>query len=234
MTHRPERARKIARQTAHVSTFPAYNGEDGMIGVLNTDQVERIDKNGPRIELDFFAVTRKVVRAVPINFNRRIYRRHLHDFADKLGKRIADFSLRWPAFARFNDITFAIIRARRNAPAQQKLIALFGINNIRKRFRRLTERDRQHTCGQGVQRASMSCLLSIEDSADRTDSRRRRHIDGLIENNPAVDRLSRTSTTSHRHPPHKLDHAKHPTHAEGRRSSRHSRSDRRTQKTAAA
>ena len=73
-----------------------------------------------------------------------------------------------------------------------------------------------------------------EDSADRTDSRRRRHIDGLIENNPAVDRLSRTSTTSHRHLPHQVGNAKLPTHAGGRRSSRRSRSDRRTQKTAAA
>ena len=93
MAETAEQAPHVARERAHIGALAALGLEHGAIrigelGVL--DQLEAMNLDRARFELDDLAVAREIVGALAVDLDGRVARRHLRDRAGEARQERAD------------------------------------------------------------------------------------------------------------------------------------------------
>ena len=95
-----------------------------MVGVRAADELQLVDPDLARRQLDRLAAPGDVVGALALHLDRRVLRRDLLDHADELRQRRADLLVRRPQLAGGGDRTRGIVGVALLAEAQRELVGL--------------------------------------------------------------------------------------------------------------
>ena len=172
-----------------------------MVGVRAADELQLVDADLARRELDRLAAPGNVVGALALHLDRRILRRDLLDQADELRQRRADLVVGRPLLAGGGDRAGGVVGVARLAEAQRELVGLARVHDVGHGLGRLAHGDRQHAGGQRIERAAMADLLRLGQALDHADDMGRGHAGGLVDHQPAVDRAPGGLTARHRSRP---------------------------------
>jgi hypothetical protein len=190
MTEAAERAAHVAGDGADVCAPAAFGLEHRRQRIRHVDEFEPVDLHGTRFELDGFTLAREIVSALAVDLDRREGGWSLHDLADEGREECLDRITRRRDIAAFDDLTFRVVGIGFGAPSYGEAIGFLAVDRVRDRFGRLAERDRQDTRGEWIERAGVARLLRLEQPAHLADGLRRRHPDGLVEDDPAIDGIA--------------------------------------------
>src|SRR5205085_12063338 len=92
----------------------------------------------------------------------------------------------WPGLVGSNDLAFGIVGIALLAPAHREAVALAPVHHERDCLGRLSERERQATRGERIERARVARTLGREQALDYCDRMGRGHADRFVEDHPAV------------------------------------------------
>ncbi len=104
----------------------------------------------------------------------------------KVGSRSSIGIARWACVAGLDDAAFGVVGCRFRAPANGEPVNLLAIDSERHGLGRLTERDRQDARRERIERAGVTDLLGKKQPLEDADGTRGRHLERLVEHQPAV------------------------------------------------
>ena len=114
-----------------------------MVAVRRLDEIEPVNGDRARCELDRLAVAGEVVGAFAFDLYGREPRRHLRDRAREARQHPADRLRIRPRCARLDHLAFRVVGVALLAPAHRKTVAFAPVHHERHGLGRFAERDRQ-------------------------------------------------------------------------------------------
>src|SRR3984957_992867 len=181
-----ERPAEVTRDRAHVRALAAFGLEHCVITVSRY-QVEPVDMDRARFNLEGLAVTCEIVGARASDADSREGRRRLENGANEAREEAVNLGWGGTPIRACDDLPFGVVGRAFLAPAHAKPVGFGSVLNDRHRLRRLAESDRQHPRCKRIERSGVTCFLGVEQELDTPDRLSRGDPGRLIEVDPAVD-----------------------------------------------
>src|ERR1700732_4437634 len=141
----------------------------------------------PWLQFDGLAVPRQVVGPLALDLDRGILRRGLLDEPGEPRQQRRNRLRRGLDLAGPGDTALGVVGIAFLAPGDRKAIALAAIHHERNGLGGFSERDRQSTRGERIERARVARALGLEQPLHDRDRMGRGHADWFVEDDPAVD-----------------------------------------------
>ena len=133
-----------------------------MIRIRPVHEQQFLNPQRPRCHFEFFALTRQLIGALPVNLDGGIFRRHLHHIPDKATKQRLDVLIRGTAVALGDHLALGVIGVGRLPQSHAKRIGLERVGDIGHRLGRLAKRYGQNPRRLRVERAGVARLLRLQ------------------------------------------------------------------------
>src|SRR3984957_21330497 len=181
-----ERPAEVTRDRAHVRALAAFGLEQRVVGV-GRDQVEPVDMDRARFDLEGFAFARKIVGARAGDADGGEGRRRLENGADEARQEALNLGWGGTAIRAWGDPSFGVVGRGFPRPAHAEPVGFGSVLNDGHGLGRLAESDRQHPRCERIERPGVACFLGVEQELDSPDRLSRGDPGRLIEIDPAVD-----------------------------------------------
>jgi hypothetical protein len=146
--------------------------------------------HGAWLQLDVFSLAGEIIGPLAIDLDRGVDRRRLLNLANETLQCFFDRFTRRAYVGLAGHGALAVLGGGRRSPADREHVILVRLHDVADRLGGLAKRQGQDARRQRVQRAAMSCLLRVEHTPADADGLRRGHALGLVEHQPAVNRLA--------------------------------------------
>ena len=163
-----ERPAEVARDRAHVGALAAFGLEHRVVGVSRY-QVEPVDMDRARFNLESFAIACEIVGARASDADSGEGRRRLENDADEAREEALNLSWGGTPIRTRHDLPFGVVGRAFLAPAHAKPVGFGSVLNDRHGLGRLAESDRQHPGCERIERSGVTCFLGVEQELDLPD-----------------------------------------------------------------
>src|SRR6202167_376568 len=187
-----ERPAEVARDRAHIGALAAFSLEHRFTG-LSRDQIEPVDMDRARFNLEGFAFARKIVGARASDADSGEGRRRLENGPDEAREEALNLGWGGTPIRACDDLSFGVVGRAFLAPAHAEPVGFGSVLNDGHGLGRLAESDRQHPRRERSERSGVACFPGVEQELDSPDRLSRGDPGRLIEIDPAVDLESRRS-----------------------------------------
>ena len=159
-----QRGTDVLGQRAHIKALAALDSDRRLTRVPG-DRPQAIDPHGSRAALDFDALPGQPVQRLAAALERRMHRRHLLEASSEAGQNRREGRLRHRDRSTVGELALGVPGGRGRSQHEPRLVALVGVQKVRRELGRLPERQRQQPARQRIERAGVAGLARIEQSA---------------------------------------------------------------------